>query len=497
MHRTRSSYLRFIWGFPSTVFFLLSYLAYATIENNKQQIKQTIGNAQAQQIAKLNHPTYPTPKTTQPPYPVFNGSTTSPYHVICRQAEKNIQISNTTKTEVSGGRNRVSNVLPMCNSTSAFMGKWLSFPSFETPSYAMCAKVRASLPKRLADHATSYASKTFRSACFTPRDCVILHFPSTVHKLESVLRGKEILFVGDSLGGQLYVAVRCAIERLVRFDAIKTRYYLHVGLVDVLPCRNACTAPPRTLISQSRSSKPPTPPSPSCNKYGSVVPHTYYRLPYHKLPEEVRCEDCAAMSFKGCPSSGIARNNSLYFYSDLPPPDAPYVPPGYKAPINVVPTIPPTFTPTAPRLVPSTPFSASWTKQITNHTAVLVLNTGSWHIIKWYDKLDFPESTYEATLRSLSPFLRSLIKAGKIIIWLHLPPFEDHSEVAFNQIANKVLSPIGVIMINASTAVTDRIKMDNHVTIDGRHMSNPSHTAIPNFVAHVLFHILVEKMVAK
>jgi hypothetical protein len=145
--------------------------------------------------------------------------------------------------------------------TTAFVGRWIMLSRFAQKSdpWNFCPQTRNYLNStwskvlhRLDDHPKKYScpDKMYRKAQFqTPDDCLLLEATDSLKYLSSHhqsntsidkhYRKKRIVYVGDSLVAQLYIAARCFVEGY-NLRGIKFSYVKDAFLRDDIPCDPRC-----------------------------------------------------------------------------------------------------------------------------------------------------------------------------------------------------------------------------------------------------------------
>jgi len=140
----------------------------------------------------------------------------------------------------------------------------LTNSSEETPTYKFCVETDHGLTDTMLYHRNIYAKSTFRPGCFVPETCHVLSLSGIVKILNKYIfkeSRRKILFIGDSLNGQRYVAANCRIEELLWHQAINLGMIVDNTLLRGVLCHPRCLNESDFL---SGSTSPQSPSSGKC-----------------------------------------------------------------------------------------------------------------------------------------------------------------------------------------------------------------------------------------
>lgn len=137
-----------------------------------------------------------------------------------------------------------------------------------------------------------------------------------------------------------------------------------------------------------------------------------------------------------------------------------------------------------------------------NQTAAIVINSGAWFSPFFgFTVGSGPGSGddyFENTLQMNAPIIRYLIETESIsVAWLVLPPTDTRREEwdwhrfrHRNRIAKKILEPLGVIFIDFWNVALARYIHDTTATVDLLHWRGPAYLSFPHFLNRLIFHAL-------
>ena len=143
----------------------------------------------------------------------------------------------------------------LCNLDQINDGHWdydYYSNSYEHGTYEHCP----SLKKFSKDNYSMKYTKpnsTFRSACYHFHQCRILKFSQAVNDIKLWLRGREILFVGDSVCGQQYMALKCELEHKST-ATLKVKVIWQPTLMNGVRCSESCLVDSTFLATENKKS---------------------------------------------------------------------------------------------------------------------------------------------------------------------------------------------------------------------------------------------------
>lgn len=130
----------------------------------------------------------------------------------------------------------------LCSKYNIFQGKWAYYEKFKVlDPFAICPNTLDEIlhNRYLKDQTTKWPcyNNTYTLAHFQPQSC---HWLSMKESVEH-LKGQSITLVGDSIMGQLYIALLCAIEANgYPRDHLTISYYNDAMLRPDMPCDEKC-----------------------------------------------------------------------------------------------------------------------------------------------------------------------------------------------------------------------------------------------------------------
>jgi hypothetical protein len=155
--------------------------------------------------------------------------------------------------------------LPYCTLSTIFHGEWNYWEHTESltqvttlegmvnASYERCPRTLSNLTRQtaLSKQPTEYSCdpKAIKPAYFVPYNCSIMHqkeAASILHRLvdaSNVPRPIKVVFLGDSLGAQLFVAFNCMLEAAQLSDLMEPKYEFESLFRRDIPCEVECTLP--------------------------------------------------------------------------------------------------------------------------------------------------------------------------------------------------------------------------------------------------------------
>jgi hypothetical protein len=151
-----------------------------------------------------------------------------------------------------------------------------------------------------------------------------------------------------------------------------------------------------------------------------------------------------------------------------------------------------------------------WRTRIPNDTDVLIANTGAWYKDHFFAD---PNAAYEETIRAFAEAAKPLLARGVIVVWTALPPAYANDNATFsqatwetrgwhrfqhyNEYAERILSPLGVIVVNPSEAAIKRMHHDKDIFYDGMHYRAPAAHSMPHFIMRCILHLVAKRMIEK
>jgi hypothetical protein len=156
--------------------------------------------------------------------------------------------------------------VPSCDVPTIFHGKWhfgehksmeeiTTFSGIINASYNRCPNTLTSLSSNpwFLEKQVSYSCdpKLVKPALFVPYNCSIVHLTEAVSALQQYVvddakRPLNVVFLGDSLGAQMYIAFSCLLELLESSHLMKLRYEFEALFRGDIPCVDKCTFPGET-----------------------------------------------------------------------------------------------------------------------------------------------------------------------------------------------------------------------------------------------------------
>ena len=142
---------------------------------------------------------------------------------------------------------RISIIRDSMNSTSTFTSSYNHTNEIFNGLYDSCPKTFQSiLDSPLKDQLLKYTCKYYRNATYYPNNkCIILQSEESLRlfhhfkvKSHHHVVPPKIVVVGDSLSGQLYIALKCMLESLNVM--IKIDYLLELFYLPHIPCTDQC-----------------------------------------------------------------------------------------------------------------------------------------------------------------------------------------------------------------------------------------------------------------
>jgi hypothetical protein len=145
------------------------------------------------------------------------------------------------------------------------------------------------------------------------------------------------------------------------------------------------------------------------------------------------------------------------------------------------------------------------------HPAVVVLTSGV-----WYSKAQGFEHSlvaYESMLQEIAPRIKEILAMRDAVVWVGMPPvipsimpdivkkmqprnfcsrlplYQWDEFAAKDELARRILEPIGVIFVNVSAATWQRKAQNYWVAADGLHWCNNGKTSVPLFLMRSILHL--------
>jgi len=137
-------------------------------------------------------------------------------------------------------------------------------------------------------------------------------------------------------------------------------------------------------------------------------------------------------------------------------------------------------------------------------TEAVIINSGAWFSpffgfnIGSGSVAGSGDDVFEKTLWMNAPIIAHLIKNESIpVFWVCLPPVDErrrewdwHRFKYRNQVAKKVLTPLGVTFIDFWKGLHERYLYDPTATVDLLHWRGPAYLSVPHFLNRFIFHSL-------
>lgn len=130
-----------------------------------------------------------------------------------------------------------------CNIDNMFIGNWcFHINSNNIASFNECPntyKLNYNDYNKLQKD--RYCEGNISQAFFIPNNhCETLHPYDSSIIIEKILKKRKILFIGDSLGGQQFIATSCELESISSLLLKNMKYHWDVTLRPDLPCHLSC-----------------------------------------------------------------------------------------------------------------------------------------------------------------------------------------------------------------------------------------------------------------
>ena len=116
--------------------------------------------------------------------------------------------------------------------------------------YEKCPRTQQSLTGTAKEHQHHYAAGNLTAQIYDPKDCEVLTFGASVDLLHKQGKVLHVHFIGDSVGTQQAVSMRCEIERLQLHDKIRVTYHTDVTLEPGVLCNDRCISDATFLAEQ-------------------------------------------------------------------------------------------------------------------------------------------------------------------------------------------------------------------------------------------------------
>jgi hypothetical protein len=333
-----------------------------------------------------------------------------------------------------------------CNLHNIFNGSWTYGDIIHVPSnpYQHCPLTLQSLSQTtLKDQPNKWSclNSSYYSARYSPYSCEIR---SLSHSLK-LLSNHHLTFIGDSLMGEMYIALSCAIEQHNRPPPSPP---LHSPYS---PIRHP---PPQSLTLQFIHElflRPDFPCHPKC-------------LTNFTFREEQKHSGLIHQCFQ-CSNGTQTFFNQSYLHN-----------PKY------------------------------WPSKVKNsNTTSVLLSVGAWY--NYFHHIYQPLVVYTQTLQKNLPIIHQLkFHHGILFYWLDVPPMPSCSEEwcqlfgwdlyeKFNFIAKKILEPAGVIFLNTSQFTRARKEFDSNITdLFHLHWCNPGDDTVPVMLMEMYLHLLTHHL---
>jgi hypothetical protein len=312
----------------------------------------------------------------------------------------------------------------LCHSKDIFNGSWV-FEAEEASSYALCPK--AEYVSKTIDEA-SYLCKSYRAAEFNRDDgCTVLSFESLSAIFREHLGGKELVYIGDSLGTQQYLAALCDMEKVN--STLQINFIGEATFLPDIPCDTRCGDDGGVFL----------------RHWLKVHPRLCLACPNGK-PTIYTKENVTDSWMKklNISQTGVAIFNSGVWYNWLH---------GYgRFPVHAF---------------DSTTVYKTMLEYITLSMAQLVRQGIR---VYWISIPTIPHNDGNR---------KKLRKAGE---------YEYYSSK--NDLARKAVEAVGAIFLNIADVTHARRLSDESITIDGYHWCNPGRTAITSFINQAIYHLV-------
>jgi hypothetical protein len=130
--------------------------------------------------------------------------------------------------------------LEYCNIDNMFLGDWcFHLKSNNVASYDECPITYKNYTNNLQKD--KYCEGNISQAFFIPNNyCQTLHPYDSAIIIEKILKKRQILFIGDSLGGQQFIGTSCELEGISSSLLQDINYHWDVTLRPDLPCHLSC-----------------------------------------------------------------------------------------------------------------------------------------------------------------------------------------------------------------------------------------------------------------
>ena len=138
--------------------------------------------------------------------------------VVCLHSLKSVDVIRGTPGEPGVDPDPGGKSLPLCDASSMFIrGRWefsnSKSDSLEMASYDACPGVKSHLTSSQREHLVTYLGRPFVPAHFVVISCKVFSFAESASIVSKWLGGRSLVFVGDSLTGQMQVGTGCALEK--------------------------------------------------------------------------------------------------------------------------------------------------------------------------------------------------------------------------------------------------------------------------------------------
>lgn len=138
------------------------------------------------------------------------------------------------------------------NNNQLFQGIW-EYGNDVYTNFNHCAKTKISIAEsRLNYQIANYYCEKFRSAVYVLTNCHMFHLNDSINILlnyfidynnEDIIQSKKkinISYIGDSLGGQSFIAAKCDIENINEDNNINIEFLDDSSLRNDIPCNSQC-----------------------------------------------------------------------------------------------------------------------------------------------------------------------------------------------------------------------------------------------------------------
>mmetsp|Transcript_29710 Transcript_29710/g.42410 ORF Transcript_29710/g.42410 Transcript_29710/m.42410 type:complete len:331 (-) Transcript_29710:69-1061(-) len=252
----------------------------------------------------------------------------------------------------------------------------------------------------------------------------------------------HIHFVGDSLGKQFAVALRCELEErrinsyssAIHTNPINISFELDVNLRLGVHCHPKCISEPAFRLDQSIMLQK-TSGLHACSECNKTVDHFN-------------------LSSEGNPTVFLPVNKSNKFH---------------------------------------------WSNRIPTTANILIFETGA-----WYNRgigLENSNDDYLQTIHEFIEHIQPFILKGVSVVWIALPVnkmfFNDYNyEWCYfegrNEATRKafIAANLDILFVDFNPATSKRLAVDQNVSFDGLHWRSPGPTSVPSFIMQVVLHSL-------